>query len=241
MYFLQTRYYDPVVGRFLNRDNIDYADPETINGLNLYTYCLNNPVTSSIMPSYNNCKGNIIFENASTNKVVRSSSIVTSTASSNNPSVNHLLLEHYTASVIPNRLFTGVVGNISYTITRQNNDINGIIYSFTNVGNDSTSNGVGLNIGDWFDVSVYTSTSLGVGMGIQITPWLTSGAEISLTEGISVSAGIINGDTTHELSINIGWGTIAGYTIAAGLAASPIPGGRIAGGITALVTFLFSL
>lgn len=116
LYFLQSRYYDPIVGRFLNRDSVNYVNSKIINGLNLYTYCLNNPVTFSIMPSYNNCKGNIIFENASTNKVVRSSSIVTSTASSNNPSVNHLLLEHYTASVIPNRLFTGVVGNISYTI-----------------------------------------------------------------------------------------------------------------------------
>ena len=37
-------YYDPEVGRFLNRDSVQYADPETINGLNLYAYCLNNPV-----------------------------------------------------------------------------------------------------------------------------------------------------------------------------------------------------
>ena len=41
---LQTRYYDPEVGRFLNRDAVTYADPETIGGLNLYAYCLNNPV-----------------------------------------------------------------------------------------------------------------------------------------------------------------------------------------------------
>lgn len=44
LYFLQTRYYDPDTGRFLNRDSVSYADPQTINGLNLYTYCLNNPV-----------------------------------------------------------------------------------------------------------------------------------------------------------------------------------------------------
>ena len=44
LYFLQTRYYDPVVGRFLNRDFVNYADSQTINGLNLYTYCGNNPV-----------------------------------------------------------------------------------------------------------------------------------------------------------------------------------------------------
>ncbi len=44
LYFLQTRYYDPEVGRFINIDSIEYADPETINGLNLYAYCGNNPV-----------------------------------------------------------------------------------------------------------------------------------------------------------------------------------------------------
>ena len=44
LYFLQTRYYDPEVGRFISRDSIGYADPETICGLNLYAYCGNNPV-----------------------------------------------------------------------------------------------------------------------------------------------------------------------------------------------------
>ena len=44
LYYLQTRYYDPEVGRFISPDSIDYADPETINGLNLYAYCGNNPI-----------------------------------------------------------------------------------------------------------------------------------------------------------------------------------------------------
>ncbi len=44
LYYLQTRYYDPELGRFISQDNIDYADPETINGLNLYAYCANNPI-----------------------------------------------------------------------------------------------------------------------------------------------------------------------------------------------------
>ena len=43
-YYLQSRYYDPEVGRFINADDITYIDPETLNGLNLYSYCSNNPV-----------------------------------------------------------------------------------------------------------------------------------------------------------------------------------------------------
>ena len=44
LYFLKTRYYDPEIGRFMTIDGIEYLDPETINGLNLYAYCGNNPV-----------------------------------------------------------------------------------------------------------------------------------------------------------------------------------------------------
>ena len=51
-YYLQSRYYDPQVGRFLSLDSLEYLDPETIHGLNLFAYCLNNPVTA-IDPSGN--------------------------------------------------------------------------------------------------------------------------------------------------------------------------------------------
>lgn len=44
LYYLQTRYYDPELGRFISADSIEYLDPETLGGLNLYAYCENNPV-----------------------------------------------------------------------------------------------------------------------------------------------------------------------------------------------------
>ena len=44
LYYLQTRYYDPEVGRFLNIDKLCNADSGAINGLNLWAYCCNNPV-----------------------------------------------------------------------------------------------------------------------------------------------------------------------------------------------------
>ena len=44
LYYLMSRYYDPQVGRFINADTLDYLEPDTINGLNLYAYCYNNPV-----------------------------------------------------------------------------------------------------------------------------------------------------------------------------------------------------
>ena len=44
LYYLKSRYYDPEICRFITIDDISYIDPETINGLNLYAYCGNNPV-----------------------------------------------------------------------------------------------------------------------------------------------------------------------------------------------------
>ena len=46
LYYLNSRYYDPELGRFINADAIDILNTaqEELNGLNLYAYCFNNPV-----------------------------------------------------------------------------------------------------------------------------------------------------------------------------------------------------
>ncbi len=44
LYYLQSRYYSPELCRFISQDSIEYLDPESINGLNLYAYCKNNPI-----------------------------------------------------------------------------------------------------------------------------------------------------------------------------------------------------
>ena len=44
LYYLKSRYYDPEGGRFISPDDTEYLDPEKLDGLNLYAYCLNNPV-----------------------------------------------------------------------------------------------------------------------------------------------------------------------------------------------------
>lgn len=44
LYYLNSRYYDPEVGRFINADSLEYLDPKSLNGLNIYAYCLDNPI-----------------------------------------------------------------------------------------------------------------------------------------------------------------------------------------------------
>ncbi len=46
LYYLNTRYYDPETGRFLNADNPAYLDSPPLGvGHNLFAYCGNNPVS----------------------------------------------------------------------------------------------------------------------------------------------------------------------------------------------------
>ena len=49
LYYLNSRYYDPETGRFINVDDIDVIDTtkDFANGINLYVYCLNNPINDS--------------------------------------------------------------------------------------------------------------------------------------------------------------------------------------------------
>lgn len=46
LYYLQSRYYDPVVGRFINAD-VYASTGQGLIGHNLFAYCLNSPIASS--------------------------------------------------------------------------------------------------------------------------------------------------------------------------------------------------
>ncbi len=47
-YYLESRYYDPEIGRFLNADTLGYlGEGEELNKYNLFVYCGNNPVMYS--------------------------------------------------------------------------------------------------------------------------------------------------------------------------------------------------
>lgn len=47
LYYLQSRYYDPEVGRFISADNMISGTGESVQGYNLFEYCFNNPVNLS--------------------------------------------------------------------------------------------------------------------------------------------------------------------------------------------------
>lgn len=43
-YYLQSRYYDPELGRFISADDFSYIDAIEKSSINAYAYCANNPV-----------------------------------------------------------------------------------------------------------------------------------------------------------------------------------------------------
>ncbi len=47
LYYLQTRYYDPEVGRFINADAFTSTDISSPLGTNMFAYCENNPILRS--------------------------------------------------------------------------------------------------------------------------------------------------------------------------------------------------
>ena len=56
MYYLQSRYYDPNTGRFINADDTNYLNATgTVLGCNLFAYCENDPVNRV---DYSGCKSN---------------------------------------------------------------------------------------------------------------------------------------------------------------------------------------
>ena len=47
LYYLQSRYYDPAIGRFINADTYTTTDADGILSSNMFAYCENNPVVRS--------------------------------------------------------------------------------------------------------------------------------------------------------------------------------------------------
>ena len=47
LYYINSRYYDPVVGRWINADSVIAGINGSVQGYNLFSYCFNNPVNMS--------------------------------------------------------------------------------------------------------------------------------------------------------------------------------------------------
>lgn len=189
----------------MSPDNINNLNPNTINGLNLYSYCRNSPVMYidstgrypvPIMSTYRNL-GNLIPKKFKL--------------------VSNLNQVHITQQLIKDPFVSRFFGNFIITNTISYGDP-GLFYSYQSIGNDGIENGMGINLGNWLGGSIYSTAGYdwrdsNVGFNLQITPWVNVGASVGWS-GIGFNIGFNSGNTTTTYGITVGWGTI-GLTAAA--------------------------
>ena len=256
LFYCNSRYYSPELCRFIQPADVSTLNPRSINGLNLYSFANNNPIGiaySSFGATFGTSGGMIGSTRGTIGNIVGSRSVGggskisgfgslggSSFSSINWPKANSVAMTHYTTSLIKNPFISWMLGNISYTKTVQLNSAE-TFYSFSNIGNDGYSAGVGFNFGNWYGGSVYVSSDIGFGSSWQLTPWLTGSSGWSLENGISISGGVIIGDTTHEITVSIGNGALLGYAACAGIAAIPVPGARAVAATAACIIFIIDL
>ena len=158
LYFLQTRYYDPVVGRFISRDSIEYADPEIICGLNLYAYCGNNPVMN-VDPS-----GHIILS-------LIIAAVIGAAASALSSVMSQLLTTGTInwGQVGISALFGAVGGLLSFT------GVGGVLGQFLIQG--------ALGVGELYSISALNGTIDSVGIEAVVATFLFAGGVGSLGTG----------------------------------------------------------
>ena len=234
-----------MICRFISYDDVSYIDLKSVNGLNLYAYCFNNPVMCRLgynLGGISTPISNIgsISSNISSRSRSSSTRSMSRTSASSTLYANVVSMTNYSTTLMDNILFGMALGNISHTITTQHND-SGVFYAYSNIGNSTSSVGVGLNIKDWYGLNVYLSSNIEIGSSMQLGS-ITYGAEISVTDGISFSFGTVSGNVTNETTVSIGWGTLSvAYAACGVIAATPVSFARVAAGIAVCVVILIDI
>ena len=163
LYYLNSRYYDPETGRFLNEDLVGYLEPETIGGINLYAYCLNDPV-NDIDPS-----GHFVMQHNMSRLIHMRSIMAKSDLSWFAGHVNSISKsqEIYLLSL-------GVL-SFSYAISAFEADRDkSFLYSYSDLNGTLSSYGIGANVGGWFGIQ------LGLSVGFSDWRFLLTGRNKSV-------------------------------------------------------------
>ena len=200
LYYLKTRYYDSEIGRFISPDSIDYQSPESINGLNLYAYCGNDPV------NYSDGFGHMPEWVQDTLKVLGAVAIV----------VGVTALTVVTAGVAAYAL--GASAAMIGTITT-GAAVGGLVAGGLEIGAQIYENGIdGMNLGaiaiESFAGSAYgaisgvasSTTSAALRLGMR-------GARVALGGLSAALHGINNGDSFSTIMLNVGVSIGIGFLI----------------------------
>lgn len=205
-YYLQSRYYDPIIGRFINADTL--LDSSLSSALNLFAYCFNCPVNTSdpkgTTPPWKRDYGNGVVAYADTGTGTPQKKTV-SGSSSITPKVEK-----------PSSTKTNT-GNYSGTVQQYTDSGTGTPGKKQQVENNNNTSSVaavgysityGLCIDGNFGAS-YVWDDLG-NKGIAITLGIGGGLASSPSQSVSVLTAS-NSSSIYDLQ---GWGVSTGSTVA---------------------------
>ena len=174
LYYLKTRYYDPETGRFITIDDVSYLAPDTINGLNLYAYCGNNPI------KYIDSFGCLPFAG-----------------------IYNQVYSQYILMGFDSKWWGRMTISSSTTLEQLGEKGFFYAFSSINIHNAKMSWGVGINMWEWLGIKLSIDSGGNLGISANITPWVHFGVSIGM-EGITISAGITVENTSYDFSIGIG-------------------------------------
>ena len=214
LYYLQSRYYDPQVGRFVNADGYVSGTGKSIHGYNLFTYCDNNPV-NKLDSTGNWPKWIKDVANTVSNVIKKVSSAISNIVKTEKASIsvaNNVSKTHVTTpkAMLDLGILFGKVG-FSSTVTKQNKEL-GLVHSYSDIGNDASKYAAGINVVGWLGVDIGVSSEINVFVSAQVTPWIHGEVSVGL-DGIGAVVGFDVGDTSYDFEINGGWGLIAIFVV----------------------------
>ena len=176
-FWLSSRYYSPELRRFISSDSINYLDPESINGLNLYCYCMNNPIMYTD-PSEHFAISTLIVRAIIVFVVGGATSVVSQGLTKGWDNINgwQVLLDA-TIGGISGALGASGINQVVSMIA------GGVLGATGSVGGDLIASG-----GDWSQVNVGKAILMGT-IGVGLGRWTGAGTQNSKAMVSTINAG----------------------------------------------------
>ena len=225
-YYLQSRYYDPEIGRFISADAL-LSQSDTF-GNNMFAYCLNNPVNmadssgklpfSIIAAVAGAAAGAVVGGTAAAARVksvaggigTGAVSSIKSAQSEENvfPIINHVTKTHTTTPTL--MLDLGLLfGKVGFSITRTEDlsETPGLFHSYVDAGNDVSKYGLGVNAAGLIEASIGVSSSINIYVFAEVAPGLHGEVSVGL-DGIGLMTGTTSDEQSSDLHVKAGWGLV---------------------------------
>ena len=188
LYYLNSRYYDPEVGRFISPADISELNPKVIGGLNLYSYANNNPINftanyieplsnnysfvnkqvSLELPSFYDALGFASNLFAVLNGIKVAKYLTYSTMNINTLSVGTLLCKYSKLSSVADAFSTATAIIDGYNVYMDTGDLSqGLYTGLYDYGSTLASSKIGYVVGSF--VGGYVGALLGTLVGLLIS------------------------------------------------------------------------